>query len=376
MSLNFNALTSPVAVEIEPQALSELEQVFYRQIDHESLHPAAQLVLVRHGKVVLNLAHGVTRTGKPISPNTPFFTFSVTKAFTGICIHHLLEAGCIEMDAPVADYWPEFGQKGKSAATIRHVFLHQAGIPAPRLYQQALIWPYWDLVIHNIAHTPAIYPPGEKTAYHLVNYGFIFGEIVRRVTGQSIDGYLQKHFLSPMGLNNTWMRIPAKELRRSPKMISDHKSLKTAAFIFNRRLYRCSLIPAASLHSTAHDLTVFYQMLLNGGEYAGHRYLKPKTVMTAISPGYEGIDHLDHKPMRWAYGFHLNQIQMSENGTPKADMGLGASMQAFGHFGMASCVVFADPEADLVFAFTCNRLLYRSEIRIQALLEALWKAVR
>jgi CubicO group peptidase (beta-lactamase class C family) len=135
-------------------------------------------------------------------------------------------------------------------------------------------------------------------------------------------------------------------------------------------------MPAASLHSTARDLAVFYQMLLNGGEYAGHRYLKEDTIRAAITPGYQGLDHFYHRPARWAYGFHVNQIHSEEDGEHRADMGSGASLRAFGHFGMASCVVFADPEADLVFAFACNRLLNKSGDRAQALLHALWKAVK
>lgn len=293
-----------------------------------------------------------------------------------MCIHQLIEAGLVEMDAPVTDYWPAFAQKGKAATTIRHVFLHQAGIPAPHLYRQALLWPFWRLVTRDIARTAAVYPPGEITAYHLVNYGFIFGEVLRRVTGQSIDQYLQSKILDPLELKNTWMRIPHSELHRSPRLYSDHKSLDSAAFIFNRHLYRRALMPAASLHSTARDLAVFYQMLLNGGEYAGRRYLREDTVRAAITPGYEGIDHFYHLPIRWAYGFHINQVHTAEDRTTRADMGAGASLRAFGHFGMASCVVFADPEADLVFAFTCNRLLKKSGERAQALLDALWKAVK
>lgn len=376
MPLDFNTPTPPANVSINPQGLSQLEQLFYHQIDVEHLHPAAQLVVTRHGKVVLDLAYGQSRGGSPVTPDTPFFTFSVSKAFTGVCIHRLIEAGQVEMDAPVAEYWPEFGQKGKETATIRHVFLHQAGIPAPHLYRQTLFWPFWRLVTWDIAHTPAIYHPGEKSAYHKVNYGFIFGEIVRRVTGQKIDQYLQEYFLDPLELKNTWMRIPRSELHRSPRLYSDHKNLDGAAFIFNRRLYRRALIPAASLHSTARDLAVFYQMLLNGGEYAGHRYLKEDTIWAAIAPGYQGLDHYLNLPVNWAYGFHVNQIHPGDDGGHPLDMGSGASLRAFGYFGMASCVVFADPEANLVFAFTCNRLLNKSGDRAQALLHALWKAVK
>ncbi len=360
---------------MDPEKTQKLSQLFTHQIDQEHLHPAAQLVVVRHGKVVLDLAYGTGRRSKPIIPETPFFTFSVTKAFTGICVHRLIENDQIEMDAPIADYWPEFAQKGKADATIRHVFLHQAGIPAPKLNQQMLVWPWWPLVTRHVAQTTAVYPPGEKIAYHVVNYGFILGEVIRRVTGKNIDDYLQEQFLDPLGLKNTWMRIPASELSRSPRLYSGSKTHDAAVFIFNRRLFRRALIPAANLHSTARDLAVFYQMLLNDGIYNGHRFLGKETIANAIRPGAEGMDHLLKHPMRYAYGFHLQQSLSHPDGTTTKDMGSGASQQAFGHYGMASCMAFADPEADLVFTFTCNRLIDNAGKRNAALLSALWEAV-
>lgn len=374
--LNFDSPTEPKQVGMDVGRLVKLRQVFYDQIDHQALHPAAQLVVLRHGQVVLDLAHGQGRFGRPVTPQTPFFTFSVTKAFTGVCVHQLIEQGKIEMDAPIADYWPEFGQKGKQTATIRHAFLHQAGVPAPKLNRQVLRWPSWHAVTRALAETPAVYPPGEKIAYHLVNYGFILGEVVRRVTGIPIDRYLDQHFIQPLGLKRTWMRIPAEKIRLTPRLFSGDKAYNTAVFIFNRRYYRRALMPAASLHSTARELAVFYQMLLNGGIYQKKRYLSEETINQATTAGAEGMDHYLHYPMRYAYGFHLQKSYTNAKGETLYDMGSGASRRAFGHFGMASCMAFADPETDLVLTFTCNRLIKASPYRNQALLEALWAAVR
>ena len=375
-ALNFETPVDPDQIGMEAGGLEKLRTVFYDQIDRQALHPAAQLVVLRHGQVVLDLAHGQGRFGHPVTPQTPFFTFSVTKAFTGVCIHKLIEQGKIEMDAPIAEYWPEFGQKGKQAATIRHAFLHQAGIPAPNLNHQVLRWPFWGAVTREVAETAAVYPPGEKTAYHLVNYGFILGEVVRRVTGMPIDRYLDQHFIQPLGLKRTWMRIPADQINLSPKLFSGDKEYNSAVFIFNRRIYRRALMPAASLHSTARDLAVFYQMLLNGGTYQGKRYLSEETLRQATTAGAEGMDHYLHYPMRYAYGFHLQQSYTNTKGERVYDMGSGASRQAFGHFGMASSMAFADPETNLVLTFTCNRLIKTSHHRNRALLEALWSAVQ
>ena len=375
-TLEFDSPAEPNQIGLDADRLEKVREVFIDQIDRQELHPAAQLVVARQGQVVLDLAHGKGRFGRPITPETPFFTFSVTKAFTGVCVHQLIEQGKLEMDAPIAEYWPEFGQKGKQTATIRHAFLHQVGVPAPNLSRQVLRWPLWNVVTRELAETPAVYPPGEKTAYHLVNYGFILGEVVRRVTGMPIDRYLDEHFIRPLGLEHTWMRIPAEKIASSPRLYSGDKEYDKTVFVFNRRIIRRALMPAASLHSTARDLAVFYQMLLNGGSYQGKRYLSEETLQRAIEPGAEGMDHYLHFPMRYAYGFHLQKTYTNAKGDTLHDMGSGASRRAFGHFGMASSVAFADPETDLVFAFTCNRLIQASSYRSQALLEALWAAAR
>lgn len=375
LTVNYTRYVEPASVGMDPEKLRKVLQVFTEQIDQQKLHPAAQLVVLRRGQPVVDLAYGKGRSGKNISPDTPFFTFSVTKAFTGVCVHHLIEQGQLSLEDRVADYWPEFGQKGKETATLRHVFLHQAGIPAPHLNQQVLRWPSWPRVTRHIARTAAVTPPGEQTAYHLVNYGFILGEVVRRVTGMPIDRYLEVNFLKPLELHNTWMRIPRAEVHRSPRLFSDDRAYDSAVFLFNLPRYRRALLPAASLHSTARDLAIFYQMLLNGGAYGGRRYLKTETVQTAISPGYEGMDDLYHQPMRYAYGFHLQNKFQTKAGDWVYDMGAGASPRAFGHYGMASSMVFADPEADLVVAFTCNRLIKNHEARNAALLEPLWESI-
>ncbi|MBG0787529.1 MAG: beta-lactamase family protein [Anaerolineaceae bacterium] len=372
---DYSKPTDPSQLDIDADRLEKVREIFYDQIDRQALHSAAQLVVLRHGQVVLDLAHGKSRFNREVTAQTPFFTFSVTKAFTGVCVHQLIEQGKIEMDAPITEYWPEFGQKGKEAATIRHAFLHQAGIPAPNLNRQVLRWPFWNWVTKELAETPAVYPPGEKTAYHLVNYGFILGEVVRRVTGMPIDRYLDQHFIQPLGLKHTWMRIPAGKINSTPRLYSGDKEYNAAVFIFNRRINRQALIPAASLHSTARELAIFYQMLLNGGVYGGTRYLSEETLRQAITPGAEGIDHYLHYPMRYAYGFHLQQSYTNTKGVTIYDMGSGASEKAFGHYGMASSMAFADPGTDLVLTFTCNRLIKASNHRNQALLEALWAAV-
>lgn len=372
--IDFSHETLPGDVNINPVKLRLLVNLYEKQVVEYKLHPSAQMVLLRHGKVILNRAVGTSR-GKPVINSTPYLTFSVSKAFTGACIHKLIEEGKISLDARVADYWPEFGCKGKETATIRQVFLHLAGIPAPKLYSQVFTWPVWPWVTHHVANSQAVYRPGEVIAYHMLNYGFILGEVLRRVTGQSIGKYLHDNFLEPLGMKNSYMPLPLSQFFNSPKLETNENSLNTAVFLFNLPFNRAALMPAATLHSCAKDIAIFYQMLINGGIYAGKQYLKPETVAFATSEGSAGFDHALKTYQRWGYGFHLGGKIQTPEGEKSLGMGSGASQRAYGHFGMASSIAMADPDADIVFAFTCSRLIDSGKVRNRPLLDALWNAI-
>jgi CubicO group peptidase (beta-lactamase class C family) len=365
--LDFTREAPPAEAGLDPQALARLASLFEAWIatpgDRRS---AGQLVIAHHGRVAFDRAVNA-------DPTTPFLTFSVTKAFTGVCIHRLLEEGRLEWDAPVARYWPEFGSKGKETATIRHVFLHQAGIPGPHLYFQALMWPYWDLVTRDVARTAAVYPPGSRSEYHLLNYGFIFGKVIENVTGMPFSRYLRQTVLDPLGLAHTWLPIPPDELRCSPHLFTDSNStfMRGGSIIFSLPRYRRAIMPAATLHSTARDLAVFYQMLLNGGTYAGQRILKPETVAAAARQGATGVDGT-----RWAHGFHLgpNSANPELNG-----MGWGSTPRTFGHFGLGTSMAWADPDAGLVVTFTCNYMLEEvngdNARRLASLSDIIWDGI-
>jgi CubicO group peptidase (beta-lactamase class C family) len=311
-----------------------------------------------------------------VTSETPFLTWSCTKAFTGMCIHKLIEEGKVEWDAPVATYWPEFGCNGKGPATIRHVFLHQAGIPMRGTYRQFLLWMDWDKVTRHVAELAAEFPPGTKSVYHALNYGFIFGEVVRRVTGQPIQDYLRETYLVPLGMRNSWLGLPASQRWRAAGIYTTAREQVLPVIAFSSSAIRGAPLPAATLHSNAREVAVFYQMLLNGGQYAGRRYLQPETIAAATALGYEGPDAALGVWVRWAHGFHLGGMQ-PKNPVPEPEMGKGSTVRTFGHFGQASCMAWADPDADLVAVFLCNRLLDQAGVyaRFRTLSDAVWDAL-
>jgi CubicO group peptidase (beta-lactamase class C family) len=367
----------PASVGMSRAGVQEIERRFEAQFAR-GLHYAAQLVVVRHGRVVLDRTIGVLRRGqtKSVRPTTPFQNFSVSKAFTAVCIHKLIEQGLVEMDAPIGDYWPEFACKGKETATIRHAFLHQMGIPARGIYPQIPRWWRWDRVVGQVANLTAEYEPGTRTAYHLVNNGFVFGELVRRITGQPIEQYMQEQIFEPLGMRNSYLGLPRSEIGRAAQVYWGATDQRGAVLLF--RQARHAVMPAATLNAPARELAVFYQMMLNGGQYAGHCLMRPETVRLATSVGYEGMDETLEIYAHWGYGFGISGPKPPD--APNADRsiyGEGASLTTFGHAGQRSSLAWADSEQQIVFAFTCNRLLADedSSARWQELGDALWSAV-
>jgi CubicO group peptidase (beta-lactamase class C family) len=376
--LSFSGEVEPATVGMSRSGVSHIVDIFNRQLA-DGLHPGAQLVVLRHGQVVVDRFGGLANTtrGMPVNADTPFMTYSVSKAFTGMCVHRLIEEGRVEWDAPIARYWPEWGCKGKEKATIRHVFLHQAGLPLRGLVIEllALSW-NWSLLMRYVARLRAEYEPGTRCAYHLVNYGFILGGLITRVTGLLPDIYLRKVFLDPLGMRNSWLGIPRREMSRSARIYCGTPSHKTVVQVFNIPYVRSGIIPAATFNSTARDIATFYQMLVNGGRYAGHDYIRPETITAATRLGYEGMDETIKYPLRWAYGFSLGG-KLSQNPDEVCGMGQKSSIRTFGHFGMASSMAWADPDADIAVAFTCNCLIEdkQADLRWQELSDAVWDSL-
>ena len=360
------------------KGVERIHAVFGGLLD-EGWHSGAQLVVLRDGKLVVDVADGVAqrRTGLLVDVRTPFLVFSVTKSFTAACIHHLVELGLIALDEPVAEVWPEFGCRGKQAITVRHVLLHQAGLPTRRLLAQMRRASDWEAEVKLITDLAVQYPPGSKTGYHALSYGFILGEVVRRVTGMPIRQYLAQTFFKPLGLKDTALGLPEIWRRRASGVYFEHLQQAPSVWLYGSDRMRAAEIPAGSLHSSARDLAVFFQMLANQGSYAGRQFLQPETVAQATRLYYDGIDSSMHSPMHWALGFHLGGSLSVQGQAAIQPFGEGSQLSTFGHAGQASCIVWADQVQRLVFAFTCNGLVHSraARQRWKRLADAVWAAL-
>ncbi len=348
----------------------------FDELLEKQLHPTAQVAVYHHGELVVD--HWGSQPGSPaISGDTPFLCFSVSKVFTACAILHLIDKGMVEIDAPIGKYWPEFAQKGKETATIRHALLHQAGVPAPHLKRQVFQLPCWTRVIRNLAREKALFAPGSDTSYHLFNFGFILGEVVRRVTGQPIDEYLSENFFIPMSLIHTSMRMKGEKLQKSPLEVANAPELRGTAFLFNLPQIRKALLPAVNLRSSARELGAFFVMLLNDGSYNGKQYLSPEILKTATRSHYNGFDKTMGFNMNWGMGFIIGGGKYLATNPREWIMGWGSGDETFAGFGMGTCMVWADRKTGLVTAFACNGMLGVPAVdeRWAAISNAVWDSI-
>jgi CubicO group peptidase (beta-lactamase class C family) len=293
----------------------------------------AQICVLHKGQVVLDSSFGC-------EPDTPFLIFSAGKPFVAMLVHLLAERGQLALDDPVARYWPEFGQRGKSSVTIRQVLQHRSGVHVARsLAWDALAAPSWR---RSIRALETARPSTKFPAYHVISYGFILGELVQRVTGAPLRDFLRTELLEPLKLTNTHLGTPSSLwTERIPVRGGAVRQL-----VFNSRLFREAVIPAATMFSTARDLARFYQMLLAGGE----GIFQPATIAQARQPSSDGeIDQLLHLPIRWSQAFQLG-------GPGRRPLGRDSDPETFGHNGSNCCLGWADPSRQLVMAYLTNRL--------------------
>ena len=306
----------------------------------------AQLCVIHDGQVVLDESFGC-------QPDALFWVYSVSKPFVALEVHSLAERGLVSLDDPVAAHWPDYAQHGKDAITIRHVLTHRAGVPysTGSLLRDAVAVTRWDRAVRQAERARPRWPAGQVAAYHTLSFGFILGELVRRVTGSGLPERLCADLLAPLGLRDIHLGLPPSLWSRHVPLTARDTAGRLRAGHFNRRAVRQAVVPAAGISATARDLALFYQMLLNGGTLRDVRVLRPETIAEATRDGaeqYPEIDRVLNRPVRYGHGFQLARPGQ------QTVMGDGISPWAFGHNGSAVCNAWADPGRGLAVAYLTN----------------------
>ncbi|NYE70663.1 serine hydrolase domain-containing protein [Microlunatus parietis] len=370
----------------------------------------AACAVYHDGRPVVDLWGGLrdSATQQPWQRDTIALVASTTKGATAICAHLLAQRGELDLDAPVINYWPEFGAAGKDEIPVRWLLSHQAGLPVidgPLTFEDACAL---DPVIKALEAQRPLWRPGTEHVYHSITFGYLVGEVVRRITGRSLGTFFADEVAGPLELNS-WIGLPeaqepqvatieyakpftleemtegmiatmgldAETVNRWIQAVWGEDSVQAKAGVlggaladqshFTTRAYRAAEFPAANLHTDARSVARMYAATVS--DVDGLRLLEPSTVERAIEVQTDktrmhGLpDDLDLPANRSFYmslGFWRSCPPMPLTG-PKA----------FGHPGSGGSVGFADPDAGIGFCYIPNLWSFRiGEPRASSLAEA------
>jgi CubicO group peptidase (beta-lactamase class C family) len=348
-----------------------VREVFQKSFETGEVGAAVAVTL--RGELVLDLwgGHRDGARTQPWNRDTLANVYSTTKGVTAVCANRLIEAGKLDVDAPVTKYWPEFGQNGKSQIPVRWLLCHKAGVPALRqqippggLYD-------WKYMTESLAAEAPFWEPGTQHGYHALTYGHLVGEVLRRIDGRTIGNYFRQELAEPLGLDfhiGTPAELDSRiaEILPAPQpppgapdpfraAASNPESLVGRVFAnpvltpgtVNTRAWRAAEIPAGNGHGTARDLARLYGALATDGRLDGVHVLSPAQIAKANTENSYGKDQvLDPIPSRFGLGFMMTQPMIPFGPNPKS----------FGHPGAGGSIAFADPDAGLGFAYTMNQM--------------------
>lgn len=348
-----------------------LREVFEKNF--EAGEVGAALAVTVDGELVVDLwgGHRDAAQTKPWLRDTLVNVYSTTKGMTAICANRLAEQGKLDLDAPVAQYWPEFAQAGKAEIPVRWLLSHKAGLAALRETIPASARYDWKQMTEALAAEKPWWQPGTKHGYHALTFGYLVGEVLRRIDGRTLGAYFRDELAGPLGLD-FWIGFGPELDARVAEMIPapptppgvanpfaaaarDPESLVGRTFgnpvietgAVNTRAWRAAEIPAANGHGTARGLARIYGALACDGELDGVPVLSPAQIERANSEQSFGPDEvLSPLHTRFGLGFFMTQPMIP----------FGPNPRSFGHPGAGGSIAFADPDARVSVAYVMNQM--------------------
>jgi CubicO group peptidase (beta-lactamase class C family) len=342
------------------------------------------------GVPVVDLWAGSARPDVGWAEDTLAVLMSSTKGMTALVAQMLEAKGQLNIEAPVASYWPEFAQNGKEHVTVRHVLTHTAGLVGLPGHAEFITWDgdgwgSYDEIARRLESSTPAWEPGTGIGYHAITYGWLMGEIVFRITGTRVGVLFKEWIADPLGLDarigtpasehdriawvidEDYSKIPAEmqplletymAMLRDPSTLagqafmgtSDHSLLeKVETFARSPRVWQIEL-PAGNGTSTARSLAKMYAVLANGGEIDGVRLVPEESVRRWGAEQFRGWQQLAPIEMCQALGYHNN---LAAQGGPAP---FGPNPLAFGHGGMGGQIGCCDPDTGVAIGFVRNHL--------------------
>jgi CubicO group peptidase (beta-lactamase class C family) len=333
----------------------------------------AAVAVTVNGEPVVDLwgGHRDAARTQPWLRDTIVNVYSTTKGMTAICANRLVEQGLLDLDAPVAKYWPEFAQAGKGTIPVRWLLCHKAGLAAIRADVPASARYDWKFMTETLAAERPWWEPGTAHGYHALTFGYLVGEVVRRIDGRTLGTYFREELAEPLGLDfhigfgpeldaRVADMIPAPpsppgvpnpfaEAAKNPQSLVGRvfANPPVEAGAVNSRAWRAAEIPAANGHGTARGLAHIYGALACEGELDGVHVLSPAQTALANTENSYGPDQvLAPLHSRFGLGFFMTQPMIP----------FGPNKRSFGHPGAGGSIAFADPDARLGIAYVMNQM--------------------
>jgi CubicO group peptidase (beta-lactamase class C family) len=351
----------------------------------------ATFAVTLDGEPVVDLwaGHADAARMRPWERDTIVNVFSTTKAMTATVAHMLVDRGLLDLDAPVARYWPEFAAAGKQDIPVRWLLSHTAGLPGitPRLTMEALF--DWERMTGALAAETPWWTPGTANGYHAVTFGHLVGEIVRRILGCSLGAFFRDEVARPLGAD-FHIGLPATEDARVAEMVPptreetnaagqpavlDRQSLQGRVLsnpplrpeFANRLDWRRAEIPAANGHGNARSVARVLSALACGGAVDGARLVRQETLDRAIEEQAYAKDLVLGRTFRWGLGFMLTSRELP----------LGPNPRIFGHGGWGGSLGFADLDARVSWAYVMNKMSpgTAGDVRAAGMIAALYGAL-
>ena len=295
-------------------------------------------------------------------------SFSTTKGVVATVVHRLVDRGEIDYDDAVARYWPEFGAAGKDRITIRHLLTHQSGLHDVRsLVDSAETLLDWNEMTARLAAAEPHWEPGVRPGYHALTYGWLVGEVIRRVTGLTVDEAVQREVAEPLGLDGLRVGLPEPERHRAADLLMSPKAIarleRLSTWLESRDRYRPFVealvvddfldivmtsrihdaeVPAANGVFTARSLARMYAAIATPEDFDEPPLLSPATTARATEIESQERDVVIGFNMRWRLGYHL------------AATTAGVLPNGFGHFGFGGSGAWGDPDSGLAVGFVVN----------------------
>ena len=373
-----------------------VRQAFGENFEHGEA--GAAYAAYHRGRKVVDLWGGTAdvTTGRPWDEDTMVLVYSTTKGVTAMCANRLAQEGRIDVEAPVATYWPEFAQAGKEAITVADLLSHRAGLAwtdGPMTAEEVFAW---DPVIRALEAQAPAWHPGSEHGYHATTYGWLVGEVVRRVTGRSLGTYLREEIAGPLAAD-FFVGLPVSEMDRPAKLISIIESIVSGGLedlagggasgpgmsefaglaktylapdgplwkalgspggalsdqaIWDSRTLWAAEVPAANGICDARSLACLYGACVSEVATPSgtmFRILTPDQLDQALEQRTEGPDKvLMGLDLQWGLGFMLNRGVVAAAGL--------SGPKGFGHFGMGGSAGWGDPDLGLGMGYVMNRM--------------------